>query len=130
MNSKEAAIWIREPSNEVMFADAFSKGAHIQEREYILIVPRVPLTFDPENPVHLREIEETNSLPKLIICKACWIKPVECRRKGQTLAHIILMVTSVNAANTLIKDSLRICSNMVRLTKQKVEPAQCMKCRR
>ena len=130
MNSKEAVNWIRDPSNEVTFAEAFSKGAHIREREYILIAPRVPLTFDPENPDHLREIEETNSLPKLIIRKARWIKLAERRRKGQTLAHIILTVTSVNAANMLIKDGLRICGNMVRPTKQKLEPAQCMKCRR
>ena len=130
LNSKEAANWIREPSNEVTFADAFSKGAHIREREYILVAPRVLLTFDPENPDHLREIEETNSLPKLIIRKARWIKPAERRRKGQTLAHAILTITSVNAANLLIKDGLRICGSMVRPTKQKLEPAQCMKCRR
>ena len=130
LNSKEAANWIREPSNEITFADAFSKGAHIREREYILVAPRVPLTFDPENPDHLREIEETNSLQKLIIRKARWIKPAERRRKGQTLAHVILTVNSVNAANTLIKDGLRICGSMVRPTKQKLEPAQCMKCRR
>jgi hypothetical protein len=71
MNSKEAAIWIRKLSNEVTFTNAFSKGAYIQEREYILIAPRVPLMFNPENPVHLRKIEETNFLLKLIIRKAC-----------------------------------------------------------
>jgi len=27
LNSKEAAIWIREPENEMVFADAFIKGA-------------------------------------------------------------------------------------------------------
>ena len=105
---------IREPGNEATFADAFSKGAHIQEREYILVAPRVPLTFDPGNPDHLREIEETNALPKLIIRKARWIKPAERRRNGQTLAHATLTVTSVNAANKLIKDGLRICGSMVR----------------
>ena len=106
MNSKEAANWIREPSNEATFADAFSKGAHIQEREYILVAPRVLLTFNPENSEHLREIEETNSLPKLIIRKVRWIKPAERRRKGQTLAHATLMITSVNTADKLIKEGL------------------------
>jgi hypothetical protein len=71
LNSKEVANWIREPGNEVTFTDNFSKGAHIWEREYILVAPRVLLTFDPENPDHLREIKETNALPKLIICKTC-----------------------------------------------------------
>ena len=130
LNSKEAAIWIREPGNEATFADAFSKGAHIREREYILVAPRVPLTFDPGNPDHLREIEETNALPKLVIRKARWIKPAERRRNGQRLAHATLTVTSVNAANKLIKDGLRICGSMVNPAKQKLEPIQCMKCRR
>ena len=130
LNSKEAVNWIRDPSNEVTFADAFSKGAHIREREYTLVTPGVPLTFDPGNAEHLREIEEANSLPKHIIRKARWIKPAERRRKGQTLAHAILTVTSVNSANTLIKDGIRICGSLLRPTKQKVEPVQCMKCRR
>src|SRR5437879_3959271 len=54
LNSKEAANWVRDPSNEVTFADTFAKGAHIWEREYILVMPGVPLTFDPENVDHLR----------------------------------------------------------------------------
>jgi hypothetical protein len=129
LNSKEAANWVREPSNEVNFADTFSKGAHIHEREYILVMPGVLLTFNLENMAHLREIEETNSLLKLIICKARWIKLVERRRKGQTLAHTILMVTLVNTANKLIKEGLQICGSMLRPMKQKIEPIQCMKCR-
>jgi hypothetical protein len=129
LNSKEAANWVRELSNKVNFANAFSKGVHICEREYILVMPGVPLTFNPENTAHLREIEETNSLPKLIICKVRWIKLVERRRKGQTLAHAILTVTLVNTTNKLIKEGLRICSSMLRPMKQKIEPIQCIKCR-
>ena len=77
LNSKEAVTWVREVGNEETFANAFSKGAHLQEREYNLIVPRVPLTFDPKKITNLREIEESNGLVSHIICKAKWIKPVE-----------------------------------------------------
>lgn len=130
LNSKEAAIWIREPGNEETFANAFSKGAHIREREYNLVAPRVPLTFEPSNPKHLREIEEANALPAHIIRKARWIKPAARRRAGQTHAYAILSIASVDIANKLIKDGIGICSSLIRPQKLKQEPTQCMKCRR
>ena len=130
LNSREAADWVREPGNEETFANAFSKGAHIREREYNLVAPRVPLTFEPDNKKHLREIEESNSLPAHVIRKARWIKPAERRRVGQTHAYAIITVTSVDTANKIIKDGLGICSSFIRPMKLKQEPTQCMKCRR
>ena len=130
LNSKEAANWVREPGNEETFANTFSKGVHIREWEYNLVAPRVLLMFEPENAKHLREIEEANSLPVLVIRKARWIKPTERRRVSQTHAYAILTVTSVDTANKLIKDGLGICSSFIRPTKLKHEPTRCMKCRR
>jgi hypothetical protein len=130
LNSKEAANWVREVGNEETFANAFSKGVHIWDREYNLIVPRVPLTFNPKKEADLREIEEVNGLPTYVILKVKWIKPAECRRPGQTYAFTVLMVMSIDTANRLIRDGLGICGSHSRLTKQKQEPIQCMKCRR
>jgi len=130
LSSKEAVNWIREVGNEETFADAFSKGVHIREREYILVAPRIPLTFEPDNQTHLREVEEANSLLSRSIRKARWIKPAGRRRTGQTHAHAILTITSVNIANKLIKDGVGICGSMIRPMKEKQEPIQCMKCRR
>lgn len=130
LNSKEAANWVRDVGNELTFVNAFSKGALICNREFNLVVSRVPLTFDPKKDTDLREVEESNRLPSCVICKARWIKPAECRRLGQTHAYIVLTVTSVDVANKLIRDRLGICSSHSRPTKQKKEPIQCMKCRR
>jgi len=130
LNSKEAADWIREPGNEEVFADSFAKGAHIRDREYSLVLPSVPLTFEPDNETHLREVEEVNSLPTRVIRKARWIKPANRRRPEQTRAFAIMTISSVDAANKLIKDGIVICSSIIRPSKQKQEPAQCMKCRR
>ena len=130
LNSKEAVSWVREAGNEETFANLFSKGSHIREREYNLIVPRVPLIFDPKKDTDLREIEEANGLTPRVISKAKWIKPAERRRPGQTHAFAVLTVTSVNTANKLIRDGIGICSSYSRPTKQKQEPVQCMKCRR
>jgi len=130
LNSKEAVKWISEPYNEPEFANEFSAEAHIRERTYNLIVPRVPITFDPSESTNLREVEEANSLSYRVIRKARWIKPIERRRPEQTHAYAILSLTSVESANTLIRDGLVICGTKVRPTKQKHKPLQCMKCRR
>jgi len=130
LNSKEAVSWIRETYNEVTFANAFSPKAHIRERAFNLIVPRVPITFKPSNDKHLHKIKEANSLNLNVISKARWIKLMERRRPDQTHAYAIITLTSVDNANILIKDRLVICSTKVRPTKQKHKPMQCMKCRR
>jgi len=129
LNSKEVANWVREPGNEEMFADSFAKGAHIRDRLYNIVAPRVPLTFEPGNVTHLREIEKANGLTSHALHKARWIKPVEHRRPGQTHTFAILSFALVDTANKLIRDGLGICSSLIRPTKQKQEPVQCMKCR-
>jgi uncharacterized protein YoxC len=129
LNSKEAASWLRQTEHEMAFTEGFSKGSHIRERCYNLILPRVPIVFEPENRSHLREIEEANNLREHVIRKARWIKPVVRRRPGQTHAFAILTVTSAEYANILIRDGLLVCGARVRPTKQKLEPIQCMKCR-
>ena len=130
LDSKETVAWIREPENEMTFADSFVKGAHIRDRVFSLIAPSIPLTFEPDNATHLREIEEANNLPSRVIRKARWIKPIGRRRPGQTHAYAIMSLSSVVTANKIIKDGVVICGKVVRPTKQKQEPAQCMKCRR
>jgi len=69
LNSKEAAKWIREPGTKEEFANKFSTEAHIRERTYNLIVPRVPITFEPCEDKHLHEIEEANNLSEKAIRK-------------------------------------------------------------
>jgi hypothetical protein len=130
LNSKEAAAWIKQPEIEMAFTDDFAKGAHVRERNYNLIVPRIPVVFDPENKSHLRETEEGNGLHAHSIRKARWIKPIGRRRPDQTHAYAILSISSADVANLLIRDGLKIFGNMVRPVKQKQEPMQCMKCRR
>ena len=130
LNSKEAAEWIRDPTIEPLFANAFSEGSHIRERTYNVVVPRVPVTFDPKEDAHLREVEEINGLEKLTLSKVKWIKPIERRRLDQTHAYAIFSFRTPSSANTIIRDGLNICSTKVRPKKQKKEPIQCLKCRR
>jgi hypothetical protein len=130
LNSKDTAFWIKQPGIEETFTKAFSEGSHISERKYNLIIPRVPITFNPKDEGHLRELEEANSLLKYEILKVKWIKPIERRRSGQTHAFAIMTLSSVDSANRIIRDGLYIFNLQVRPTKQKHEPIQCMKCRK
>ena len=128
--SKEAANWVRQPMNEIVFTDNFSKGSHIREWLFNLVTPRVPIVFKPDNSVHLREIEEVNGLREHTIRKARWIKPIRRKRVGQTHTFAILSISSADCANLLIRDGAIICNTRIRPTKQKFEPMKCMKCRR
>jgi len=68
--AKEAADWIRQPENEASFTKLFDPDTSIRKRTHPLLIPQVPTTFDPSNPIHLREIEEANSIPDQCIKKA------------------------------------------------------------
>ena len=129
-NSKDACGWVRRADNISTFTETFAKNSFVRQRRYNLVVPRVPLTFNPEDPKHLRELEEANGLAKYSLYKAKWIKPVERRRPDQLFAYLMLTALDVEAANAIIRDGLFICSARVRPTKQKQEPMQCMKCRK
>src|SRR6266850_6176845 len=129
LNNREAADWLRSCDIEMAFTEAFAEGSHIREHCYNLIAPRVPITFDPSNEQHLREVEEANNLDKGVIHKAKWIKPIRKRCLDQTHAYTILTSSSIDATNHLIRDGLCICNVLIRPTKQKQEPIQCMKCR-
>ena len=130
LHSKEVANWVRQPMNEIAFIDDFSKGSHIRERLFNLVMPRVPIVFEPDNSIRLREIEEVNGLREHTIHKARWIKLIGRRRVGQMHTFAILSISSADFANLLIRDGAIICNTRIRPTKQKFEPIQCMKCRR
>jgi hypothetical protein len=130
LNSKEAVEWIREAGNEIAFTKALSKESQIRQRSFNLILPGIPITFDPDQGKHLREVEEVNGLSPNSIRKARWIKPLNRRRPDQTHAYAILSLFTADDANGLIRNGLVVCGASVRPRKQKQEPMQCMKCRR
>jgi len=108
LNSKEAVSWLRYVTNEMAFTKKFLAESHIRERLHSLIVPRVPIIFEPDNDEHLRELEETNGLHKGTVRKVKWIKPLGRRRPDQTHAYAIISLTSVDFANIIIRDGLFI----------------------
>ena len=127
--TKDAATWLKRPEVSKKFAASFIAGAEIKPRQYPLLMPRIPITFDPGNPEHLREVEEANLLDKFSIAKARWIKPPYRRSPGQKAAHASFLFNDVTAANTCIKDGMIIFNSKAYPSRLKQEPTQCMKCR-
>jgi hypothetical protein len=128
--TKEAANWLHKPEVKAAFTKKFNPDTSIRDRMHLIMVPRIPLTFDPGNPAHLREIEEANGLTLKTIKKARWIKPEYRRAPGQSCAHAIFTFSSVVDANRVLKEGIYICNARTFPKKLKFEPKQCMKCRK
>ena len=86
-NGKDIINWLQDTGVEFKFMIALADDATIAKRSYSILVPRVPLTFDPAEENHLREVEECNELPEGTIIKAQWIKPINRRALEQRAAH-------------------------------------------
>lgn len=129
LNTKQATDWLKDVAIETKFNEKFAKDSFFIYRNYNIIIPRTPITFDPKNEAHLREVEEGNNLDPNSIRKARWIKPVARRREGQTHAYAVLTITSPSTANQLIRSSITICGASSSPTKLKHEPMQCLRCR-
>jgi len=84
LSNKEATKWITEVDIELTFTKVFMEGSHIRDRQYNLVVPRIPLTFEPGDLKQLHKLEETNNLRCQAISKAKWIKPAMRRQPDQT----------------------------------------------
>ena len=129
-SEKEVVSWLQDPGVEFEFTVALADDASITKRSFSMLVPRIPLTFDPTEDSHLREIEECNELPEGTIIKARWIKPINRRTPEQRAAHAIFALKDPKLANVCIRDGLQVCGLRIFPSRLKHEPMQCMKCRK
>lgn len=128
--TKEIAEWFKQPEILSSILPKIDKTVMLKNRTFQILVPRVPVTFEPNNEDSLRELEEQNRMKDGILCKARWIKPTYRRALGQRYAHLALSVSSPGEANVIIRDGIYICRAKVYPRKLKTEPKQCMKCRK
>ncbi|KAF8269410.1 hypothetical protein EI94DRAFT_1547073, partial [Lactarius quietus] len=121
--------WLQDLENEFSFKTGLAPDAEIVKCQYSILVPHIPLSFDPANDVNLHEVEECNDLPAGSIAKACWIKPEYRRAPEQWAAHTIFTMSDATA-NQCIRDGIFVCGMKIHPSRLKHEPMQCMKCRR
>jgi hypothetical protein len=127
---KEIVDWLNNAGVESNFTSALAEDATITKCNFPILIPCIPLTFDPTEDSHLREVEECNELPTGTIVKARWIKLVYRRAPEQRSAHAIFALKDVATANICIRDGLYVCSLHIRPSQLKHKPMQCMKCRK
>lgn len=111
-------------------AKAFGPNATISEMTHRLVFKFIPCNsgFDPTNPLHLRELEESAGLNALSISSMSWCRPVEKRAPNQGFATAIVNVTSAKAANHLLHEHIYICDKRITILKDERQPLLCNKC--
>ncbi|KAJ7118526.1 hypothetical protein C8R43DRAFT_901320, partial [Mycena crocata] len=97
LNSMEAATWLKE--NMAPFLAAMGGTSSYKQRLLNVVVEYVPVTFDPNRDGALHVVEGDNGYRSGSILKARYIKPVERRRKGQTVAHLVVGFEDAPTAN-------------------------------
>jgi hypothetical protein len=123
-------LWLRDPDVKSKFLAGIAQDAAISGRTFPILVPRIPITFNPADENHLREVEEANEIPAGTIERARWIKPEYRRTIGQRAAHAIFTLKDITEANRCIRDGMKVCGIRIRPNRLKHEPLQCMKCRK
>ena len=128
MADDHATRWIKEESNARSFCTAVGANVNFRNRIHNLIAFNVPITMEPDNPTHIKEIHEVNQLEPNTIKSARWVKPIARRSPTQGTAHLIILYTDINAANRALANGLQICHRKVSIEKIRKEPVRCLKC--
>ncbi|KAL6302089.1 hypothetical protein BKA93DRAFT_737571 [Sparassis latifolia] len=103
LDSMESAKWLRSPDVMKSFLEHFGDQASCMKvHTYSTLAEFIPVACKPDNSSYLRITEGTNNLDPNVIEEAHWIKPPECRVKGQKVAHLILRFNDPWAANRAI----------------------------
>jgi hypothetical protein len=99
-----------------------------KERLCNVVLQYVPVTFDPTAKGALEVVGNDNSLPRGVLTKVRWIKPLERHREGQRVAHAIFGFSDPRAANAAIREGLWVDGSKVHGHQLLSEPVRCLKC--
>ncbi|KAL6298153.1 hypothetical protein BKA93DRAFT_744704, partial [Sparassis latifolia] len=103
LDSPESAKWLRTPDVMKSFLKHFGdQASRVKVHMYSVLIEFVPVACNPDNSGYLRVIEGSNNLNPNVIEEARWIKPPECRAKGQKVTHLIVRFNNPKATNRAI----------------------------
>ncbi|KAG2133230.1 uncharacterized protein EDB93DRAFT_1254897 [Suillus bovinus] len=128
LNTKESAEWFNTPANKSNFLEFYGTNVTIKDRSFHILMENVPISFVPNNPAALVDIEKKAGLPQHTITKARYIKPIEHRNPNQQTAHIAITFTTKVGANQAIRFSLSVDGKKVYGHKLLLEPTRCLRC--
>jgi hypothetical protein len=128
VESDQALSWIHKKENKFNFCVEVGPDVVFKPRPHIVIAFNAPLTVDPDNKAHIKEICEANHLDSEAIAAIRWVKPIARRNPEQKSAHLFVLFTDPSSANRIIADGLTICNKKIRTEKVKKELTCCLKC--
>ncbi|OCH84479.1 hypothetical protein OBBRIDRAFT_693629, partial [Obba rivulosa] len=126
----KAASWLRGRDTMKSFASALGGETTVKAQVYAVLAEFVPISFDTTSPHSWSEVETRSNLDINDIKDGHWIKPVNRRQQGQRFAHLIVNLTTPEAANMAIHNGLVIAGKRISARKLITEPRRCLKCQR
>ena len=102
----EAATWIRDPTRKLALTESLGGDIQVKDRTYNLLISFVPITTRIDNNKTLRNIEQDNDIPRNSIIQMKWIKDPSRCKENQWVAHALMSLNSLKAANRLISKGI------------------------
>ncbi|KAI0686559.1 hypothetical protein C8Q76DRAFT_573623, partial [Earliella scabrosa] len=130
MGDAAGAAWLRDRSHSELFTAKLGVSAQIKPRAYKIIALFAPVRFDPESSMQLSAMEADADLPAQSILSARWIKQPSRRGPNQQVAHLMIEVSTPEAANAALRRGLVIAGKKVSARKNIPEPLRCHRCQR
>ena len=127
LGTEEGAEWVRRDGKDGFLAKMGGTSV-VKERAATVVVPYVPVTFEPEMDGALREVERNSHLKEGSIVKATYIKPKHRRAHGQKVAHAMITFRSLEEANRALRFGMLIEGKQVWGRKKLPQPTRCYKC--
>ena len=123
--------WLCNDDHRQNFQQCFDGGhTQVKDREYSVLMEFVPTKHQVDSEIERQQIEHRANIEKGEILTTRWVKPEERRSEHQRVAHLIVKVKSVRAANQLLREGAIIAGARVFARKMKREPRRCLKCQR
>jgi hypothetical protein len=84
--------WINKQENKLPFSVELGLDIVFRPRSHTIIAFNIPLTIDPENEAHKKEICEANHLEEGVITSIRWVKPIARRTPEQKSTHLFISI--------------------------------------
>ncbi|KAG2130233.1 hypothetical protein DEU56DRAFT_955912 [Suillus clintonianus] len=108
MTTAEAAEFLKKNTVKEELIKKLDPKAVFKDRGYPVVIQFVPLTYDPDNQNHIRELEAENNWEEGTITLARWIKPPNKRNEQQRVAHLLIILKNPNNANEGIRNGITL----------------------
>ncbi|KAJ3521142.1 hypothetical protein NM688_g9058 [Phlebia brevispora] len=131
LDSRASMDWIRQEHIYHAFLQNFGGGntdIRITTHTFNTVIDFVPVSFEPEEQTHLRQLEEENHIPTGSIKEAKWMRPPALQRPDQAVATLQVNFNTDSSANIIIGQGALIAGRRLQVRRLIPAPKRCLKC--